>query len=217
MTRLKSLAFLLTCAATAGPAWADGLASLDNFLRQTKSLHTEFTQVVHAPPRDGQPARARSSSGVFEFQRPNRFRFVYKKPFAQTIVADGQTLWLYDIDLQQVSARKQSEALGSTPAGLIAGSADMRQLQSEFDLRNAPDQDGLQWVVATPKAREGQVQSVRIGLLAQAGATQLRTLEILDALGQRSVLSFDKQEVNPRLAADAFAFVPPAGVPVLRP
>lgn len=217
MTLLKNLAFLFTLAATLGTARADGMASLDNFLRQTKSLHTEFTQVVHAPPRDGQPARARSSSGVFEFQRPNRFRFVYKKPFAQTIVADGQTLWLYDIDLQQVSARKQAEALGSTPTGLIAGSADLRQLQTEFDLRNAPDQDGLQWVVATPKAREGQVQSVRIGLQAQAGATQLRTLEILDALGQRSVLSFDKQEVNPRLAADVFVFVPPAGVPVLRP
>lgn len=217
MTLLKHLALLFTLSATLGPARADGIASLDSFLRQTKSLHTEFTQVVHAPARDGQAARARSSSGVFEFQRPNRFRFVYKKPFAQTIVADGQTLWLYDIDLQQVSARKQAEALGSTPAGLIAGSADMRQLQTEFDLHNAPDQDGLQWVVATPKAREGQVQSVRIGLQALGGTTQLKTLEILDALGQRSVLSFDKQDVNARLATDVFVFVPPAGVPVLRP
>src|SRR3954468_16038606 len=94
----------LTLAAHAG-----AMESLENFVRTAKSGRAEFTQVVTAPPRDGQPARTKSSSGTFEFQRPSHFRFEYRKPFDQTIVADGQTLWLYDKDLNQVTQRRQAK------------------------------------------------------------------------------------------------------------
>ncbi|MEK9803247.1 MAG: outer-membrane lipoprotein carrier protein LolA, partial [Curvibacter sp.] len=108
----KLLALLLI--AVGATARADGLDALELFLRTAASGRAEFSQVVTSPPREGQAARTRHSSGTFEFQRPGRFRFVYGKPLPQTIVADGQTLWLHDPDLNQVTARPQASALGST-------------------------------------------------------------------------------------------------------
>ena len=191
---------------------AGGLESLENFLRLTKSGRAEFTQLVTAPPKDGVLGRAKASGGSFEFARPNRFRFIYRKPFEQTIVADGQTLWLYDVDLNQVTARKQAQALGATPAALIASAGDLRALQNDFVLADAPDRDGLQWVLATPKARDGQLQSVRVGF---RGA-ELAVLEMLDSFGQRSVLTFTSLQPNVALEAASFQFKPPAGVDIIR-
>lgn len=199
-------------------AWADGLESLETFVRTVRSGRAEFTQVVTAPAKEGQSARSKTSSGTFEFSRPNRFKFLYKKPFEQSIVADGQTLWLYDADLNQVTARKQSAALGSTPAALIAAAPDLRTLQADFTLAAAPDKDGLQWVTATPKTKDGQLQAVRVGFRTGAAArsSELAALEILDSFGQRSVLSFSKVEVNPALPAGSFEFKPPKGADVIR-
>ncbi|MDB5931110.1 MAG: outer rane lipoprotein carrier protein LolA [Polaromonas sp.] len=203
-------------AACAGTAWADGLQSLEIFVQAVSSGRADFTQVVTAPAKDGQAVRSKSSSGTFEFSRPNRFKFVYKKPFEQSIVADGQTLWLYDADLNQVTARKQAAALGSTPAALIAAAPDLRALQADFTLAAAPEKDGLEWVVATPKAKEGQLQSVRVGFRANEKPAGLAALEILDSFGQRSVLSFSKVEVNPALPKDTFDFKAPKGADVVR-
>ncbi len=208
---LSSLAALLLAAAMPA-AWASGLESLEAFMKSTKSGRADFTQVVTSPSKDGQAPRTKTSSGTFEFQRPDRFRFVYKKPFEQSIVADGQTLWMHDVDLNQVTSRKQSQVLGSTPAALIASAPDVRALQGEFNLQAAPGKDGLQWVVATPKGRDAQLQSVRIGLKG----SELSVLEILDSFGQRSVMSFSKVEVNPVLPAASFSFKPPAGADVIR-
>jgi outer membrane lipoprotein carrier protein len=191
---------------------AGGLESLENFLRVTKSGRAEFTQLVTSPPKDGAAGRAKASAGSFEFARPNRFRFVYRKPFEQTIVADGQTLWLYDVDLNQVTARKQAQALGATPAALIASAGDLRTLQNDFVLADAPDRDGLQWVLATPKVRDGQLQSVRVGF---RGA-ELAVLEMLDSFGQRSVLTFSTFQSNVALEAANFQFKPPAGADIIR-
>ncbi len=198
-------------------AWADGLESLALFMKSTSSGRADFTQVVTTPAREGQAARSKTSSGSFEFVRPNRFKFVYKKPFEQSLVADGQTLWLYDVDLNQVTARKQSQVLGSTPAALIAAAPDLRALQADFALAAAPDQEGLQWVLATPKAKDGQLQAIRVGFRVGEKTAELAALEILDSFGQRSRLSFSQFEVNPRLAADAFQFKPPKGADVIRP
>ena len=108
-----TFAFTVLAATT---AYAGPMESLEYFIRSAKSGRAEFTQVITAPPKDGQASRTRTSTGTFEFQRPNRFRFDYRKPFEQTIVADGQTLWLHDKDLNQVSQRKQAKVLASTPA-----------------------------------------------------------------------------------------------------
>jgi len=217
---VKKLIATISIALCAFSANADGLESLELFIRNTTSGRADFTQVVTSPAREGQGARSRSSSGTFEFVRPGRFRFLYRKPFEQTIVADGQTLWLHDVDLNQVTARAQSGALGNTPAALIASAADLRALQAEFELVNAPDRDGLQWVVATPRTRDGQLQAVRVGLrpVVQGGAktAELAALEIVDGFGQRSLLTFSRVQVNLALPAETFRFRPPAGADVIR-
>ena len=218
MMRILVVFGVLASFATA--ASAGGLASLEAFIRTVKSGQAEFTQVVTAPARDGQPPRVKTSSGRFEFSRPNRFRFDYAKPFVQTIVADGQTLWLHDVDLNQVTARKQSAVLGSTPAALIASAADLQALQADFVLADAPDKDGLQWVLATPKSKEGQLQSVRVGFRVtgegDATTSTLAVLEILDSFGQRSVLTFAGFKLNPVLNASSFQFKVPAGADLIR-
>ena len=139
MMRMKSVfrktAWALAAALAASVAQAGGLDSLDAFVKNVKSGRASFTQTVSAPAKDGQAVRAKVSSGSFEFARPNRFKFIYKKPFEQSIVADGQTLWLYDVDLAQVTARKQAAELGSTPAALIAAAPDLKALQAEYIFR----------------------------------------------------------------------------------
>lgn len=207
----------LIAAALSLLAWsarADGLQDLEKFLREVGSAQASFTQVVTSPLRNGETvARSKTSSGRFEFLRPNRFRFEYTRPFEQTIVADGQTLWLYDADLNQVTARRQQEVLGSTPAALIAAGTDLKALSEVFELKAAPAQGGLEWAEARPRARDGQLLSVRVGF--KAG--QLSVLEIADSLGQRSVLSFSQWQGNVPLKPEQFRFRPPAGADVIRP
>jgi outer membrane lipoprotein carrier protein len=203
-------AFVLGMAAFA--AQASGLEALENFVRTAKTGRAEFTQVVTAPAREGQAARSKTSSGSFEFSRPSRFRFDYRKPFQQTIVADGQTLWLYDADLNQVTARKQDQVLGSTPAALIAAAPDLGALRRDFNLEAAPDRDGLQWVQATPKNREGQLNQVRIAFRGN----DLALLEILDSFGQKSVMTFNQLQLNTPVPAGSFDFKPPKGADVVR-
>ncbi len=134
--RMRALAscVLALAAFTVGlrDARADGLSALEDFLRNVRGGRAEFTQAVTSPGRDGQAPRVRNSSGSFEFQRPSRFRFTYRKPFEQTIVADGQTLWVHDVDLKQVTARPQAQALGSTPAAVIAAAPDLNGLRPVF-------------------------------------------------------------------------------------
>jgi outer membrane lipoprotein carrier protein len=211
---IKTLITTAALAVTAFTAQADGLKDLEKFLREVNSAQASFTQVVTSPKRTGETvARSKTSSGRFEFLRPNRFRFEYTKPFEQTIVADGQTLWLYDVDLNQVTARKQQEVLGSTPAALIAAGTDLRALSEVFDLKAAPAQDGMEWLEARPRSKDGQLQSVRVGF--RQG--QLTALEIADSLGQRSVLTFSQWQGNAPLTAERFRFQAPAGADVIRP
>lgn len=191
---------------------------MESFVKTAKTGRADFTQTVTAPAKEGQVPRVKTSSGTFEFSRPGRFRFVYKKPFEQSIVADGQTLWLFDVDLNQVTARKQALVLGSTPAALIASAPDLKALEADFTLADGPDKEGLQWVLATPRAKDGQLQMIRVGFKAVVGqAPVLSALDILDNFGQRSLLTFAQFEVNPVLSAATFQFKPPLGADVIRP
>ena len=205
------------CVLTAMSARADGMDSLTQFMRQAKTGRAPFTQVVTAPAKAGQTARVKTSTGVFEFERPGRFRFQYTKPFVQTLVADGQTLWMYDVDLNQVTARKQAQVLGSTPAAILTSATDLKALQADFAFQAEPDKDGLQWMRAIPKAKDGQIQSVLAAFRITDKGPALAVLEVQDSFGQRSVLTFSDYEANPTWGADHFQFKPPAGVDVLRP
>lgn len=186
-----------------GAVRADAVETLRAFARDVPSGRADFTQTVTSA--DG--ARKRSSSGTFEFERPNRFRFAYSKPFVQTIVADGQKVWIHDPDLNQVTVRPLTEALGATPAALLTGAA----IDKEFALKALPDRDGLSWVEATPRAADGPFKRLRVGF---AGAT-LAALEILDSFDSLSALRFSRVEQGVRLPADTFRFVVPPGAEVL--
>jgi outer membrane lipoprotein carrier protein len=192
---------LLACAVLA--ARADSLDTLRDFVRDVKSGRASFTQTVTAA--DG--AKKRSSSGSFEFARPNRFRFAYAKPFEQLIVSDGSKVWIHDVDLNQVSVRKLGAALGATPAALLAGAS----LDAEFELAAQPSKDGIDWVMATPRQKDGAFQSMRIGFRGK----ELATVEILDSFGQRSLLQFSQYAANAALPDSGFRFVPPAGADVI--
>ena len=210
MNKLLIATFLVAAYATS--AGATGLDSLETFVKTVKTARSDFTQVVTVPAKEGQVARSKTSSGTFEFSRPGRFRFVYKKPFEQTIVADGQTLWLYDVDLNQVTARQQTQALGSSPAALIASAADLKALQTDFVLKADADSEGLEWVLALPKAKDSALQNVRVGF--KAG--ELSVLEIVDSFGQKSSLRFSAFKANASLEPAAFQFKPPVGADVIR-
>ena len=186
-----------------GAAQADSVDTLRAFIRDVKTGSATFTQTVTSA--DG--SKKKTQSGHFDFARPNRFRFAYAKPFEQVIVGDGRKVWIYDVDLNQVSSRKISEALGATPAALLAGSS----LDKEFDLAAMPDQGGLAWVRATPKVADGPFRSLGVGF---RGPT-LAAVEIVDAFGQRSMLDFTDFASNAALPAEAFRFTPPAGADVI--
>ena len=209
---MKKLFATFALSALAVAAHAGAMESLENFIRTAKTGHAEFTQVITSPSRNGEAPRTKSSSGTFDFQRPSRFRFEYRKPFEQTIVADGQTLWLFDKDLNQVSSRKQAKVLASTPAALIAASPDLETLKHDFDLQALPDRDGMQWVQATPRQKEGQLTNMKVGFRGD----QLAALDILDSFGQRSLLTFTGMQVNGGVSAEAFRFAPPKGADVVQ-
>ena len=206
MPALRRLGLVLWAALwlVAAQARADALDALREFTREVKTGRANFTQTVSAP--DG--SRRKTSSGHFEFARPDRFRFEYSKPFAQQIVADGRKVWLYDVDLNQVTVRAMSTALGATPVALLAGAA----IDKDFVLSAAPTEDGLDWVLALPRAKDSaQLQSLRIGFRGKA----LAGLDIVDAFGQRSQLRFSQVEANVRLADEAFRFVVPKGADLI--
>jgi len=201
---MRPLIAALLYLATAG-VQADAVDALREFAREAKSGRAAFTQVVTSP--DG--AKKKTSSGHFEFARPNRFRFAYIKPFEQLIVGDGEKLWIYDADLQQVSVRSMDKALGVTPAALLAGTS----LDKDFELRALPAAQGLDWVQATPREKSdgNNLQSLRIGFKGRA----LAAIELVDGFGQRSLLSFSELTTNIAQAPETFRFVPPKGVEVL--
>ena len=202
-------------------AHADALDTLALFLNSTPKVSTHFVQTVTSPKKPGAEKEAspkiKISKGSFEFIRPDRFRFDYTSPYPQSIVADGHTLWIYDIDLAQITSKSESEALANTPASLIARSSDISDLSKAFVLESQSNSDGLEWVKATPRMNDGPIQYIRLGLKATGGAVQLSRLEMLDAFNQSSILTFDDFQTNPSsLSAQRFVFKPPAGVEVIK-
>jgi outer membrane lipoprotein carrier protein len=196
--RAVSLAALsLACAS----AFATATDELRDFVKNVKSGRSTFTQTVTSPN-----GKQKLSNGSFAFERPNRFRFVYEKPYAQTVVGDGTKVWIYDPDLNQASSRKTGDALANTPAALIVSN----DIDKVFTLADQPSKDGLDWVLATPRQAEGTVRSLKVGFRNHA----LAQLEIDDSFGQRSLIVFNAFEPNAKLPADTFVFVPPKGADV---
>ena len=145
---------------------------------------------------------------MFYFQRPGQFRWAYETPVDQVIVGDGTKLWVYDRDLNQVIVRAQAAALGGSPAALLAGD---NALERNFTLTDAGTADGLAMIEARPKSADGSLARIRIGFRDNLP----RRMELFDAFGNTTLLTFDHFERNPSLDPALFAFVPPPGADVV--
>jgi len=195
---------LLVLLAVSFSVQAGAIDRFKAFIKGTQSARAEFEQKVH--DRNGKLTQ--ESRGSFVFQRPGLFRWVYAKPVDQVIVGDGERIWIHDRDLNQVTVRKLSRALGSTPAALLAGSADV---EKAFDLSEAGSKDGLEWLEAKPREREAGFERVRMGFDAEG----IRAMELLDHFGQTTQLRFSKLVRNPKVDKSEFRFQPPKGADVL--
>lgn len=201
---------VLVCALVAAPAQATALDQFKAFVAGTQSARGEFTQRLVKSDGGGNKVKVSSeSSGQFVFARPGRFIWTYQKPYEQLLQADGEQLYIYDKDLNQVTIRKLGNALGSSPAAILFGSNDLEQ---NFSLKDMGIKDGLEWLQATPKSKETTFEQIGIGL--KNGVPQ--AMELRDAFGQVSVLTFTHFEKNPKLTPQQFKFVVPKGADVFR-
>lgn len=198
-----ALALLFLVASTA--ASAAGTERLKSFVKSTRTATALFTQGVF----DKQGRRLQEASGVMYLSRPGRFRWEYDRPSEQLILGDGERLWIYDKELNQVTVRKLDQALGSTPAALLAGSD---AIERDFNLADIGSHDGLDWLEATPKTREGGFSAVRLGF----GEKTLERMELTDNFGQTTVIRFASLQTNAQFSSELFRFTPPAGADVIR-
>jgi outer membrane lipoprotein carrier protein len=200
----KHLIPLLFCTLPALPALADAKARLEAFVEGTKGLKAQFTQTVI----DKNGRKTQEATGNLFFSRPGKFRWVYQKPYSQLIVGDGKRLWIHDEDLDQITVRKLDQALGDSPAALLAGDNDIAKL---FNLKETGAKDGLDWIEATPKSKEGSFEKVRMGFKGE----DIQAMELKDNFGQTTLLRFSRLERNPTLGASLFRFTPPKGADIL--
>ena len=185
-------------------AQAAALERFRTFLRTTQSARAGFEQKV----QDRSGKLVQESRGSFVFLRPGRFRWEYLKPVDQLIVGDGERVWIYDRDLNQVTVRRINKALGSTPAALLAGSADV---EAAFDLSDAGEKGGLEWLEARPKDKEAGFERVRMGF----GVAGIQAMELTDHFGQTTTLRFSGLVRNPKVDPAEFRFESPKGADVL--
>jgi outer membrane lipoprotein carrier protein len=185
-------------------AGATALEQFKSFVSSTRSARGEFTQ---RQVKDDKLSKA--STGTFVFARPGKFIWTYQKPYEQLLQADGEKLYIYDKDLNQVTVRALGDALGSSPAAILFGSND---LEKNFTLKEGGSKDGLEWLEATPKAKDTTFDRIGIGL--KDGVPQ--AMELRDSFGQVTQLSFGKFEKNPAMAAQQFKFVVPKGADVFQ-
>jgi outer membrane lipoprotein carrier protein len=205
--RNKPLATLLAVIAFAPLlVHAAALDQFKSFVASTKAAKGEFTQ-QQVKMMDGTAKVSNVSSGSFSFARPGKFIWTYLKPYEQLLQADGDKLYIFDKDLNQVTIKKLGDALASSPAAILFGSND---LEKNFILKEAGSKDGMEWLEATPKAKDSTFEQIGIGL--RNGVPQ--AMELRDSFGQVSLLTFKKFEKNPALPANGFKFVVPKGADV---
>ncbi|MCS0633574.1 outer membrane lipoprotein chaperone LolA [Telluria mixta] len=201
--RMLKKTLIATTFLIAGVAHATALDQFKSFVSGTKSARGEFTQTQVQKTKTG-----KTSSGTFVFARPGKFIWTYQKPYEQLLQADGETLYLYDKDLNQVTTRKLGGALGSSPAAILFGSND---LEKNFTLAEAGTRDGLEWLNATPKSKDTTFEQIGIGL--KDGIPQ--AMELKDNFGQTVLLKFTSFQRNPALGAQTFKFDVPKGAEVV--
>lgn len=198
------LAGVLSLSVWSVQAEDEAVSRLHEFVSSVNEFQAMFTQTLI----DSQGNLIEQSTGEFLLSRPGKFRWDYVTPFAQQIVADGQRIWFYDVDLEQITVKNQDETLSDTPAGLLSGKS---LPEDSYNITAIDKNDNLQWVELTPKQEESNYQSVQLGF----NETGLQQMLMTNAFDQRTQLQFTEVQINPEIEADRFEFTPPAGVDVV--
>jgi outer membrane lipoprotein carrier protein len=185
-------------------SFATGVSELKAFISQTKTAQAHFNQVV----LDKNGNAKQQTQGTMAFSRPGKFRWSYDKPYEQLIVGDGSKIYLYDVDLSQVTIKKLDQALGSSPAALLAGN---NEIEKFYTLTEAGTHDGLTWLTATPKDKDSSFNQIQMGF----SHNDLVEMRIHDNFGLTTQLKLSQLVRNPKLPASTFSFTPPAGVDVI--
>jgi len=205
MLRLAGLAVALFASSAAASAVAGARDDLATFTHGLKGLDGHFTQQVYDP--NGKLRE--TSSGRVALSAPRLFRWEYAKPYAQLIVADGKQVWVYDPDLQQVTKRAQGPSEQDSP---LAALIDPSRLDRDYTVTEDGKRDGLEWLVLAPKQEEGaSFRTARLGF----GEDGLRTMQVVDALGQKTRIDFSGWKRNPAFDRGTFRYVPAKGVDVV--
>lgn len=185
-------------------AQTSGSEKLNAFVQQVGTFQAQFQQVVLDP----QGNVMEEAQGQFQLQRPGKFRWDYQQPYPQQIVADGQNIWFYDVDLEQVTVKSQQEALAETPATLLSGDVVP---EDKYLIRDVPSDDGLQWVELIPKEADSNFQTVTLAF----DNNSLQRMIMRDSFDQRTRLVFSQVKENVTFGQDAFEFTPPPGIDVV--
>ncbi len=183
---------------------ATGLERIKEYFQNIQSASADFHQVV----TDKQGHKTQDVTGVMQLQKPNKFRWDYNKPFVQQIIGDGEKIWLFDPELNQVTVRSFTKAAGSSPAALLAGGKEMER---SFVIKDASRKGALEWVLAVPKVGETGFERLFLGFKGDA----LMEMELHDSFGNRTAIQFVNVVRNPKLSADLFKFTPPRDADVL--
>lgn len=186
-------------------AEAGAIASLKKFIQETRTVRAHFEQTLY----DRNARTVQESSGTMQFERPEKFRWSYDKPYQQLIVGDGTQVWFYDGDLNQVTVRQFNIAIGGSPAALLAGSST---IEDNFELTELGEQNNLEWLEAVPKSKEGAFEFIQMAFSSDG---TLKYMALRDSFGQTTVLSFSSLDKNPALASELFKFTPPDNADII--
>lgn len=181
---------------------ADGLSSLNSFNQSVKSISGNFSQTVQSSKQ------SRKTTGSFSISRPNKFKWTYNKPYEQIIVGDGSNIWLYDVDLAQITKRSQQKTLGDSPAAILSNASALEQ---SYTVSNDGENGGISYVKALPKKKEGGYEYIRLGFKGNA----LTNMTLKDTFGNTTTLNFSNLKTNTAISGSIFKFTPPKGVDIL--
>lgn len=204
-TFTKTLAVLLTTGLMSSNAWADGRAKLDEFFTKVSTMQSAFTQQVI----DEKGAVRQSSSGNVFLSRPGKFRWEYAAPDKHEIVADGKNVWVYDVELDQVTVKPMTQALSAAPVGMLT---QKQSVDKQFNVQEMEAEGStLEWFRLTPKKQDSDFTTMDLGI----SATGVEEMILGDKFGQQTYIKFQGLRTDIDIDKSRFSFTPPKGADVI--
>jgi len=199
----------LSCLFLSFFAWGNSASLLlEHKLNQMTTLKANFTQVVYAKKKVISKSR-----GQFYLSRPGRFRWDVEDPMPQSLIADGKHLWVYDIALEQVTEKEQSKSMEGPAALFLSGKAGtlLNDFANDFEVSVTKK---ILAHVFDLKAKGDKAAFWNIRLIFNQNA--LTEMDLMDAIGQKTVIIFTRIQLNPPLSVSLFQFKVPRGVDVIQ-